>query len=312
MTQPAPANDRPPRHRGNGHAGTDRARQGIAAARRRFEGSWLQDVVARLKTVDFGSSIILFGAALLLSMLPLIILLSSIANERIDDDLSRHIGLNSQGAHIIQGLFRKSPSHSAGPIILGLIVAFAGTVTVASMLQVIYERVFDQDARGWRDLLRFLVWVCVLLGLLIAEGSIDNPLRSAVGPVVRGLASLMGVTIFFWWTMHFLLAGRVRWRYLLRPAFVSGLFWLGFALFSSIYFSSALISEHKLYGTIGVVFILMAWFIAIGAVIVLGAACGAVWQERAVRHTQDAIPTTAPSQTDEGRVPSPHTDCYGR
>ena len=56
--------------------------------------------------------------------------------------------------------------------------------------------------------------------------------------------------------------------------------WLGFALFSSVYFSSALISENKLYGTIGVVFILMAWFIAIGAVIVLGAACGAVWQER--------------------------------
>src|SRR5205823_13127466 len=128
-----------------------------------------------------------------------------------------------------------------------------------------------------------------------------NPLRSAVGPVVRGLVSLMGVTIFFWWTMHFLLAGRVRWRYLLRPAFVSGLFWLGFALFSSISFSSALISEHKLYGTIGVVFILMAWFIAIGAVIVPGAACGAVWQERAVRRTQGAIPTNAPRQTDEGR-----------
>ena len=149
-------------------------------------------------------------------MLPLIILLSSIASERIDDDLSRHIGLNGRGAHIIQGLFRKSPSHSAGPIILGLIIAFAGTVTVARSLQVVYERVFDQDGRGWRDLLRFLVWVCVLLGFLIAEGSVDNPLRSAVGPVVRGLVSLMGVTIFFWWTMHFLLAGRVRWRYLLR------------------------------------------------------------------------------------------------
>ncbi len=216
-------------------------------------------------------------------MLPLIILLSSIANERIDDDLSRHIGLNSRGAHIIQGLFRKSPTHSAGPIILGLIIAFAGTVTVASSLQVIYERIFDQDHRGWRDLPRFLVWVCALLGVLIAEGSIDNPIRSAVGPVVQGLVSLTGVTIFFWWTMHFLLAGRVRWRYLLRPAFVSGLFWLGFALFSSIYFSSTLISEYELYGTIGVVFILMSWFIAIGAEILLGAACGAVWQERAVR-----------------------------
>jgi membrane protein len=233
-------------------------------------------------------------------MLPLIILLSSIANERIDDDLSRHIGLNSRGAHIIQGLFRKSPTHSAPPIILGLIIAFAGTVTVARSLQLIYARVFDQDHRGWRDLSRCLVWVCVLLGFLIAEGSIDNPLRSAVGSVGRGLVSLMGVTIFFWWTMHFLLAGRVRWRYLFRPAFVSGLFWLGFALFSSIYFSSALISEHKLYGTIGVVFILLTWFIAIGAVIVLGAACGAVWQERAVRRAENAMPATAPGQTDEG------------
>jgi len=299
VTQPAPTKDRPPRHRGDGHTVRDRARHAIAVARRRFEGSWLQDVIARLKTLDFGSSIILFGAALLLSMLPLIILLSSIASERIDDDLSRHIGLNSRGAHIIQGLFRKSPTHSAGPIVLGLIIAFAGTVTVASSLQVIYERVFDQDHRGWRDLSRFLVWVCVLLGFLIAEGSIDNPVGSAVGSVIRGFVSLMGVTIFFWWTMHFLLAGRVRWRDLLRPAFVSGLFWLGFALFSSIYFSSALISEHRLYGTIGVLFILMSWFIAIGAVIVLGAACGAVWQQRAVRPAKDAMPTTAPPQADE-------------
>jgi membrane protein len=300
VTQPTSTDDRPPPHRGNGHRARDRTRQAIALARRRFEGSWLQDLGARLKAVDFGNSIVLFAAALLLSMLPLIILLSSIANERIDDDLSRHIGLNRQGAHIIESLFRKSPTHAAGPIILGLIVAFAGTVTVASFLQGIYERVFDQEHRGWRDLPRFLVWVCVLFGFLIAEGSIDNPIRSAVGSVVRGLVSFVGVTIFFWWTMHFLLARRVRWRYLLRPAFASALFWLGFALFSSIYFSSALISEHKLYGTIGVVFILMTWFIAIGAVIVLGAACGAVWQERAVRRAQGAMPTTAPRSIDDG------------
>jgi membrane protein len=120
----------------------------------------------------------------------------------------------------------------------------------------------------------------VLLGVLILEGSTDIPLRRAVGVIGRNLVSFVEVTIFFWWTMHLLLAGRVRWRHLIRPAFVSGLFWFGFALFSSVYFSSALISEHKLYGTLGVVFILVSWFIAIGAVIVLGAACGAVWQER--------------------------------
>lgn len=73
------------------------------------------------------------------------------------------------------------------------------------------------------------------------------------------------------------------WRRLARPAVLSALFCLGLALFSSIYFSSAIVSEHKLYGTIGVMLVLVTWFIAIGAVILLGAACGVVWQARSER-----------------------------
>jgi uncharacterized BrkB/YihY/UPF0761 family membrane protein len=101
-----------------------------------------------------------------------------------------------------------------------------------------------------------------------------------LGPVVRGFVSFGVLTTFFWWTMHFLLAGRVSWRRLFWPAFTTALFWLGLALVSSIYFSAAVISEDKLYGVNGVVFTLVTWFIAIGAVIVLGASCGAVWQAR--------------------------------
>jgi len=59
------------------------------------------DFVKRLGAVDFVNSIVLFGASLLLSVLPFIILLSSIANHRIDTDLSRHIGLNHEGAAIV-------------------------------------------------------------------------------------------------------------------------------------------------------------------------------------------------------------------
>ena len=242
--------------------------------------------------MDFGNAIVLFGASLLLCALPLIILLSTAADHRFDDDLSRHMGLDARGTHIMEGLFRSRPAHAASPIILGLLIAFAGTVTVAGSLQLIYERAFDQEHRGWRDFWRFILWVLVLLAVLGLEDSTDLPLRRALGDVGRDLVSFVELTIFLWWTMHFLLAGRVRWRDLIRPALLSGLFYLGFALFSSLYFSSALISEDKLYGTLGVVFILMTWFIAIGAVVILGAACGAVWQERAVRRAQGAIPTT--------------------
>jgi membrane protein len=87
--------------------------------------------------------------------------------------------------------------------------------------------------------------------------------------------------------MHFLLAGRVRWRSLVRPAALTAICWIGLALFSSLYFSSAVVSDSRLYGTIGVVFSLLTWFIAIGAVLVLGAAGGVVWQER---HDRPARP----------------------
>ena len=54
---------------------------------------------------------------------------------------------------------------------------------------------------------------------------------------------------------------------------------MGLTLISSLYFSSSITFDNRLYGTIGVVFDLVTWFIGIGIVIVLGAACGVVWQE---------------------------------
>ena len=70
------------------------------------------------------------------------------------------------------------------------------------------------------------------------------------------------------------------WRRVIGPTLVTALPWLGLAFFSSAYFSSVLIDDSKTYGTIGVVFTLLTWFILIGSVIVLGAVCGAVWQRR--------------------------------
>src|SRR5438270_8295696 len=160
---------------------TGTVRRLFARVRRRYGGSWAEELTERVKALDFGNWIILFGASLLLTVLPLIILLSSLANERIDDDLSRHIGLNRQGAAIIEGLFRKTPTHSVEPIVLGLLIAFAGSVAVAKSLQVIYERAFDQELHGWRDFPRFVIWIAVLFGILIAEGSYDKPIRTAAG-----------------------------------------------------------------------------------------------------------------------------------
>jgi membrane protein len=51
-------------------------------------------------------------------------------------------------------------------------------------------------------------------------------------------------------------------------------------VFSRFYFSSTIISDSRTYGTIGAVFGILTWLIAIGAVIILGAVVGVVWDNR--------------------------------
>jgi hypothetical protein len=84
----------------------------------------------------------------------------------------------------------------------------------------------------------------------------------------------------FWWTMHFLLAGRVPWRKLLLSAIATGACFAGLGVFSKFYFSSTIISDSRTYGTIGAVFGILTWLIAIAAVIILGAVAEVVWDGR--------------------------------
>jgi membrane protein len=255
----------------------------LNAARGRYGGSWAHDLIAQLRALDFFNWTTVFGAELLWSALPFIILLSSLADERIDDDLSRHLGLNTRGADIVRTLFRNSPSHAFVPVVTGLLFAFAGIVAVVSSLQVVYERLFDQQHRGWRDFPRWVAWVAIVLAVLIADGVVNRPERRATGPVVQALTTFAVAAVFFGWTMHFLLDGRVPWRLFIRPALLTAILWVALGFFSSLYFSSVIIDDSKTYGTIGVVFTFLTWFILIGSVVVLGAAGGAVWQQRATR-----------------------------
>jgi uncharacterized BrkB/YihY/UPF0761 family membrane protein len=64
-------------------------------------------------------------------------------------------------------------------------------------------------------------------------------------------------------------------------AIATSLFWVGLGVFASVYFSSTVISDSNTYGTVGVVFTLTTWFIAMGAVFVLGAVIGVMWLKRA-------------------------------
>ena len=261
-----------------------RARKSLDTARTRVEtrvhGTWIEDLIARLKKVDAFSTTTLFGAGLLMSVLPFIIILSSLADQRIDDDLSRHIGLDRNGAAVVHTLFRSRPSHAVDPIVIAIVLGIAGALASVQYLQVIYERIFDLPALGWRNAPRVVAWTVIFVVAVGAEIEANKDVRGAVGTVGETALAFVVLSVFFCWTMHFLLAGRLTWRALVRPAVISAALWLVLAAASRLTFSDTVVSDSKLYGTIGVVFTLLTWFILIGLVVVLGAAAGKVWEDR--------------------------------
>jgi membrane protein len=252
-----------------------------AAARDWYEGSLAQRFVLELKALDFSNQVMLFGAGLLVSLLPFLILLSAFASSRIDDDIALRLGLDRRASGIVTHLFTSSPASLNVATATSLVFVTVGTLAVAGSLQQIYEKVFHQDHRGLRELYRLLIWIIVLCIAVVFETVAGRPVRNASAGV--GLVELVTFAImtpFFWWTMHFLLAGRVPWRRLLPSAIATGVFFAGLGVFSKFYFSGTIISDSKTYGTIGAVFGILTWFVAIAAVLILGAVAGVIWQDR--------------------------------
>lgn len=238
--------------------------------------SWIKDFGAGLGAVDFADHIVLFGASLLLSVLPLIILLGALASQRVDDDIAQHLGLNAPASRVVEGLFTHSKVTLNLGIVISLVLSLLGTIAVARSVQVIYEKSFRQEPkRGATNMLRCLIWVAVTAGLVILDAATAHTLRAEpAGVVVLGLVNLVELTLFFGWGAHFLLAGREPWARVAPVAVITAVFWIGLAVFASVYFSSTLVSDSRTYGTIGVAFTLVTWFIAMGAVITLGAVIG--------------------------------------
>lgn len=256
-------------------------RKALAAAQDRFDGSLAQDIVTELRALSFSNQVTLFGAGLLASLLPFVILLSALASARVGDVIVLRLGLNRQAAVVVTHLFVSSRVSLSAATAISVVFILSGTVAVASSLQQIYEKAFHLSHRSGRSLLRLPIWIIALCLILVLETLVARVVRDLPGGV--GLVALVTFVImvpFFWWTIHFLLAGRIPWRRLLPPAVATGILFAGFGIFSKFYFSRTIISNSKLYGAIGAVFSIMTWLIAIGAMIMIGAVAGAVWEDR--------------------------------
>lgn len=258
--------------------GVGRVRRTADWGRGKFTGSWADALWQRLGAVDFVSQAMVLAATLLLCVVPFFLIVTALAGQSAASSLSQRMGLDQEAASYLGKLFAPSSAISAAVNGLSWVFFILAGLAGAKAVQQLYQRVFAIPARGAADSVRALVWLALVVGALFAVSSAGPGLQGA-GPVLFWILYSVLSVGFFWFSMWFLLAGRMAWRRLLPCAVATGTCWVGMMGVFAVIFSSMIISYNKRYGSIGTVFALMSFFIAIGVVLVLGAALGLVWTE---------------------------------
>jgi membrane protein len=290
--QPASETGRPPRQRQAGgkaanlpgvrhvRRAAEWGQRKVEWGQRKYAGTSAEYLQRRLTGLDFINQGMLFAATLLLCASPFLIVVAALAGKSSATAIGRRMGLNKEATAAFGHLF-ESPSATQAAVVGSTSMVFfvLGGIAIASTLQALYERVFDVPHRGMKGLPLLLIWLAVTLGLIFLGGGVGPAIRHA-GPAVFATLGLIYFTGYWWFTLWLLLAGRVSWRRLFPCALATGLFWLGMQAAFSVFISGMIISDDKEYGPIGIISALMAYMIAVGIVIILGAVVGLVWQER--------------------------------
>lgn len=261
------------------HPRARRFRRGIEVGKEKYAGSWAEYLWHRLAAEDFMNQAMLLAATLLLCAVPFMLVAAALAGRSAVSALTVRLGLNQQAAADVGHLFTSSSATSNAVTGLSWVFFILAGIAAATAVQQLYQRVFGLDSRGARDRLRAVLWLALVAGW-IALGTAVAPGFRASAPVLWWIVNIPAFIGFWWFAMWFLLAGRVSWRRLYPCAVATGAFWMGMLAVFSVIFSGMVISYDQKYGSIGVVFGLMSFFIAIGVVLTLGAAVGLMWQDR--------------------------------
>lgn len=169
---------------------------------------------SRLNAVAFMNSSLQFAALAVLCLFPFMIIVSAESGGDVRHVLIARLGLDQKATRDVDEL-TSSGSHAVTTLsIVGAAVVLLGALGIASILQVWYERVYDQPPAQnvARQLANRLLWLGGVMGYLTLQDFSFIHLNQAGGagaPIY--VATFILAVPFYWWTAHVLLLGRIAW-----------------------------------------------------------------------------------------------------
>jgi len=102
--------------------------------------------------MDFINRGMLCAAVLLLCFFPFLIIVNALAGQSAATGLIRHLGLNQQAAADVSHLFASSEATSSAVTGSSWVFFILGGIAAATAIQELYERAFDLESRGMKDI----------------------------------------------------------------------------------------------------------------------------------------------------------------
>jgi membrane protein len=201
----------------------------------------------------------------------------NLASETID-----RLGLTGQAAETMSDAFRTAENTRRAATVVGFVTLLWSGLGVVATAETVVNSAWQAKGRGLVGKLRALAWVAGAGSLLLVSIGLTSLANVLPGPAVvpTVFIGLVLDTALFVWTFLWLANVSVGWRDHL-PGSIVGAVGLGILkLLGAVYVPRLVASSSALYGSIGVVFAVLAWFVLGARLLMYAAAYNVVRFER--------------------------------
>jgi membrane protein len=192
------------------------------------------------------------------------------------------LGLNGDArAAVVDAVAAARESKKAASVV-GLVSLFWSGLGLVNALQYGYNQVWQVEERGIKDKAVGMLWLGGAVIVFVAAAAITTLLRWLPGYFAPlGILVALVVNFGLWvWTSKILPNTRVPWRAVLPGALFAAIGLEVLKAVGAFYVPKMVASSSQLYGTLGVVFALLAWLFFFGRLIIYSAVVNVVLWEK--------------------------------
>lgn len=192
------------------------------------------------------------------------------------------LGLTGAAASTLTDTLAAAESSRQAASVIGLLGLLWSGLGLVGGLQYAYNAVWQVNERGLRDKAIGLAWLAGAAVLFVGGAALTTALRWLPGflaPAGVGVTFLMSLGLWLW-TSRVLPNRRVGWRQLLPGALLGAAGLEMLKVVGAYWVPRAVASASELYGSLGVIFAVLAWLLLFGRLVVYSDVLNVVLYER--------------------------------